>query len=134
MEQRNPVEELFTDSGPFDQAEIVKVLKPLISIMRNNRQVFFLIENQRVVDKILAFALLKKLLFISGQNKEEGSYISAAMVSKNTDLPKGSIDTSFKQLRESKYLIGEGKEYEIPNSKIPQVLERLRNIIKVDAK
>ena len=131
MEQQNPIEKLFTDSGPFDQAEIVKVLEPLISIMRNTNQVFFK-KNMKVSYKILAFALVQKLLFMSGKKKE--SYISAAEVFEKTDLPKGSIDTRFKQLKDDKYIMGEGKKYEIPNSKISQVLEELKNISKAELK
>lgn len=132
MEQQNPIEKLFTDSGPFDQAEIVKVLEPLISIARNTNQVFFL-KKMKVADKILTFALVKKLLFVSGHSKE-GGHISAAEVSKNTGLPKGSIDTAFKQLRDGKYIVGKGKKYEIPNPKISQVVEKLIDIAKVDSK
>ncbi len=132
MENKNPIEDLFTDSGPFDQAEVVKILKPIVQIMRDTNQVFFLRDDIKVGDKILAFALAKKILNASGYSNGE-NYISAVEVSKNyPDWPKGSIDTSFKQLREDKYLIGKGKKYEIPNSKISQVLERLKSVSKVD--
>lgn len=132
MEEKNSIEELFTNAGPFDEVEVVKILKPLISINEKNFDIFFLNENMKVDEKILCFALAKKLLYIKGYKEE--SVFSAAEVKKNTDIAGGSIDFSFKNLRENSYLIGKDKNYEINKSKIFQIIERLRKLSKVDSK
>lgn len=128
MEEKNPIKELFTNTGPFDEEAVVKALKPLISIREGTYEIYFIGEDMKVDDKILAFALAKKLLH-SRKYREEG-YISAVEIHKDTGLPKGSIDFSFKSLRENGYLVGKGKTYEIPNYRISQVIERLTSLIK----
>jgi len=125
MDEKNSIEELFTTSGPFDEKGVVQALKPLISIREKTFEIYFIKEGMKVDDKILAFAMAKKLLHSRGYREE--SHISALEVHKNTGLPKGSIDVSFKHLRESKFLIGRGQAYEIPNSRILQVVEKLKN-------
>lgn len=132
MEDQNSIKELFTSAGPFDEKEVVGTLKPLISINENNYNIFFLNEDMKVDDKVLAFALAKKLLSLKGHKKE--SSFSATEVCESTDMAKGSIDFSFKSLRENKYLIGKGKDYEINKSKISQIIERLKKLSKVDSK
>lgn len=128
MEEKNPIKELFTNTAPFDEEAVVKVLKPLVSIREGTYEIYFIKEDMKVDDKILAFALVKKLLH-SKSYREEG-YVSAIEIHKNTGLPKGSIDFSFKSLRENGYLVGKGKAYEIPNYRIPQVIARLASLIK----
>lgn len=128
MEEKNPIKELFTNTGPFDEEAVVKALKPLISIREGTYEIYLIKDDIKVDDKVLAFALAKKLLH-SRKYREEG-YISAVEIYKDTSLPKGSIDSSFKRLRENGYLVGKGKTYEIPNNRIPQTIERLGSLIK----
>lgn len=125
-EQKNPIEELFTTSGPFDEKEAVRILKPLISIREKTFEIYFINENMKIDNKILAFAITKKLLYSAG-HCEEG-HVSAVEVYKKTGIPKGSIDVSFKNLKQGKFLVGKGQAYEIPNYRIPQVLEKLDKV------
>lgn len=126
MEEANSIKELFTTAGPFDEKSVVQVLKPLISINESNQDIFFLKEKMKIDDKVLAFALANKLLHTKGY--KEQSFFSASEVARNTDLAKGSIDFSFKSLRDNKFLIGKGRNYEINKSKMSEIIERLKNI------
>ena len=122
--EKKYIEELFTDALPVNEKEVVKVLKPIITIQRNSKEIFLKDEKKLTVeDKILAYGLAKKLLKI--REYIDSETISASEVYEKTGIKKGSIDYGFKSLR-GKFLFGKGKSYEIPNYKVNEIIKRLQ--------
>src|SRR3989339_1037833 len=121
--EKNHIEELFTDGSAIDEERVVEALKPLITIQRDTKEIYFK-DSQKITmeDKILAFGLAKKLLKTKGLIEQET--ISASEIHKKTSFKKGSIDPAFKSLK-GKFLIGKGRDYEIPNYKVNEIIKRL---------
>jgi len=117
------VEDLFSDSGPFDEAEVVEVLKPFVTIQKSTNEIFIKDHSLTAEHRILIFGLAKKLLKAKGLIESE--LISASEVHQKTGIKKGTIDPTFKKLKESGFLVGKG-EYEIPTPKVPDLLRILR--------
>jgi Fic family protein len=117
------IDDLFSDSGPFNEAEVIEVLHPIITIQKSTNLVFFKDNKISATKKILAYALAKKLLKAKSINKSET--ISAQEVYEKTGLKKGTIDPTFKRLREEGFFVGK-KEYEIPSHKVVDAI----NLIK----
>lgn len=115
----------------FDEQGMVSALKPLVTIKPDTYDIYFLADTIRNDDIVLAYALAKKLLYFKKLIKE--SFISAIEIHNKTSLPKGSVDTSFNKLK-GEFLLGSGKNYELPDRKIPQVIARLTNLKKVESK
>ncbi|MCH7805903.1 MAG: hypothetical protein IH995_01990 [Proteobacteria bacterium] len=116
---KHKLEDLFSDSGPFDEAEVVKAIQPFITIQKSTNEIFFKKSSLTVEEKILVFALTKKLLQVKGYL--ESDLITAAEVHKKTGIKKGSVDPTFKRLKDQGFLVGK-REYEIPVHKIPEVI------------
>ena len=72
--------------------------------------------------RILIYGLAKKLLKTKGLIDSE--MITAQEIQKKTGIKKGTIDPTFKKLKDTGYLVGKGK-YEIPIHKIADTLEQL---------
>jgi len=64
----------------------------------------------------LLYGLAKKLLKAKGHIESE--MITAQEIHKKTGIKKGTIDPTFKKLKESGYLVGKG-EYEIQRQEFP---------------
>ena len=125
MTQEKPtIEALFSDSGPFDEAEVVKGLQPHITIQKPSNSIFFKDMRLSTEHRILAYGLAKKLLKWKGLIDSET--ISAQEFHEKTGIKKGSVDPTFKALREKGLLVGR-REYEIPAYKIPQIIQMLNS-------
>lgn len=128
-ENKSLIDELYTDTGVFDTARVVKALKGILNIQRNEHDVIFRPEVElKNEDKILAYALVKKLLKNEGQVDNSG--ISGKEVHEKTRMPKGTIDPTMQKLRADGFIAGKGTNYNIPIHKIESVLKRLENYIK----
>ncbi len=126
MTKKTPIEELYTDAGPFDQAAAAQALKPFVAIQRETHRIYLKgAQKLSVEGKILAYTLAKKLLKMEGRIEEE--YVSAAEVNEATGIKKGSVDSAFKKLREAGMLIGSGSRYELPHYQVNVVTERLQS-------
>ena len=124
MNEQSPVNELFTDTGPFDVAAAASALKPFVAIQREGKQIFLKKGPKLTVERrILAYALAKKLLHTEGF--AENGYLSAAEVNDATGIKKGSVDFAFKKLREDGILIGSGSQYELPHYQVGSVVSDL---------
>lgn len=123
-QEKSYIEELFSDAHPLDEKSIVEALKSHLTIQRDNKEIY-LKNTAKVVadDKILAYGLAKKLLRSKGFVEQET--ISANEVHKKTGIKKGTVDSSFKKLREDGLFVGSGKNYEIPNYKVEEIISRL---------
>jgi len=115
------VDDLFSDSGPFDEQALVNALHPLITIQKP-ASIFFKGAKLNAKQAILAYALAKKLL----KSKEliKTDIITAVEIHKATGLKKGTVDPTFKALKEDGLLVGKS-ECEIPTHKIFTVIELL---------
>lgn len=122
--EKEYINELFTDGLPVNEKEVVDALKPIITIQRNSKEIFLKDEEKLTVeDKILAYGLAKKLLKMRGYIESE--IISASEIHEKIGIKKGSVDYAFKDLR-GKFLFGKGKNYEIPNYKVNEIIKRLQ--------
>jgi hypothetical protein len=118
------VEDLFSDSGPFDESEVVKAIHPFVTVQKLTNDIYFKSSNLTIEDKILVYGLTKKLLKIRGLIDKE--LITALEIHIKTGVKKGSVDPTFKNLKEKGFLVGK-KEYEIPIHKISQIISILEN-------
>ena len=116
------IDDLFSDSGPFDEAAVVLTLKPFITIQKSTNEIFFKGTSQTAEHGILLYGLAKKLLKAKGLIESE--MITAQEVHERTGIKKGTIDPTFKKLREAGYLVGKGK-YEIPTPKVSDAINLL---------
>ncbi|NTW13627.1 MAG: hypothetical protein HGA31_01170 [Candidatus Moranbacteria bacterium] len=119
------VEELFTDSGPFDEERVVAVLKPLISVQRDEHILVYHREvSLKADEKILAYGLVKKLLQRQGAVQE--SSITGKEVVIKTGLKSGTVDPTIKKLKAIGLLAGKGN-YEIPVHEVDHILKSLES-------
>lgn len=116
------IDDLFSDKGDFDEDAVVKTLHPLLIIQRNTNSISFKGTTLSADQKILAYALAKKLLKAKGLI--DSDMVTAQEIHQKTRIKKGTIDPNFKMLRENGLLVGK-REYEIPAYKVQQVLEKL---------
>ncbi len=116
------IDDLFSDSGPFDEATVVETLKPFITIQKSTNEIFFKDNSSTAEQRILLYGLAKKLLKAKGLIGSE--MITAQEVHNKTGIKKGTIDPTFKRLKESGYLVGKG-EYEIPTPKVADAVKLL---------
>lgn len=119
------IDDLFSDSGPFDEGSVVEVLKPFVTIQKSTNEIFFKDNSPTAEQRILIYGLAKKLL--KAKALIETDMITAAEVHQKTGIKKGTIDPTFKKLKETGYFVGKG-EYEIPTPKVSDVVEILRKL------
>lgn len=122
------IDDLYSDSGPFNEAEVIEALHPLVTIQKTTNSIFFKKDSLSAVQKILAYALAIKLLKHKGVISSE--LITAQEVFERTGLKRGTVDPTFKYLREKGFFVGK-KEYEIPYHKVGEVIKVLNNKNKI---
>jgi hypothetical protein len=118
-DKQHTLDDLFSDSGPFDESAVVKAIMPFITIQKNSNEIFFKESALTVDERILVYGLAKKLLKMKGVI--ESDYITALDFHQKTGIKKGSVDPMFKKLKDSGMLVGK-KEYEIPNHKVSEII------------
>ena len=116
------LDDLFSDSGPFDEAAVVETLRPFITIQKSTNEIFFKDTSPTAEQRILLYGLAKKLLKAKGLIGSE--MITAQEVHNKTGIKKGTIDPTFKKLKETGYLVGKG-EYEIPTPRVADAVKLL---------
>jgi len=128
-ENKSIIEELYTDSGGFDRERVVRVLKAVLTIQRGEHTVFFKKEVPlKAEDKVLAYALAKKLL--KSEGAVDTSSVSGKELKKQTDVKSGTVDATIKKLKEEDgLLVGSGSNYEIPAHQVETVVERLEKCV-----
>src|SRR5690349_21670531 len=122
---RPTIEDLFSDSGPFDEGAVVEALRPYITIQKSTHEIFFKDSSPTAEQRVLLYALAKKLL--KAKELIGSEMITAQEVHKKTGIKKGTIDPIFKKLKETGYLVGKG-EYEVP---MPKVADAVKSLSKL---
>jgi len=120
--KKQAIDLLFSDSGPFNEDEVVEALREHITIQRSTNQIFLKKSSISVDKKILAYCLAKKLLKTKGLIETE--MVSAQEFHKMTGIKKGTVDPAFKVLKGKGLLVGK-REYEISLHNISSVIEML---------
>ena len=115
---------LFSDSGAFDETEAVKALTPHLTIQRATNKIYLKDVKLSTTKKILAYALAKKLLKL--RNLIESDEITAQEFHEASGINKGTVDPSFKTLKDKSFLIGKLK-YELAVSKVPTIISLLNS-------
>jgi biotin operon repressor len=125
------LEDLYTDSGGFDEERAAKVLKALISLQRGTHVVFFKKDNGlKEEDKVLAYMVVKKLL--KSQGAEETAEVSGKEIKERTGVKSGTVDAAIKKLREEGVIAGSGSSYEILAHEMDGILDRLEKRAEKD--
>ena len=113
------IDDLFSDSGAFDENDVLGALHQHITIQKSTNNIYFKSSLLSAYKKILAYGLAKKLL--KSKDLIDSEKITAREVHEKTGIKKGTVDPSFKLLREKGLLVGK-KEYEIPSYQVPNVI------------
>ncbi len=121
-DKNSTIETLFSDSGPFNEVEVVNALQAHVTIQRATKRIFLKGSHLTVDRKVLAYGLAKKLL--KSKQLIDTEMITAQEFHEMTKIKKGTIDPAFKALKEKGLLVGK-KEYEIPTHKISLVIQLL---------
>jgi len=121
-DKKTTIDALFSDSGPFDEEEVVGALHNHVTIQRSTNKIFLKDSSISVDKKILAYGLAKKLLKIKGLIENE--FITAQEFHEITGIKKGTVDPSFKILKDKGFLVGK-REYEIPTNKVSIIIQKL---------
>lgn len=133
MPSDNPkIEELFTDTAPFNEESAIKVIKHFVLVQRGSNEVFLTKEGQKLgaEDKILVIGVVKKLL--KRGKKIESDNFSRGEVLK-LGLKKGTVDGTLNRLKTKGYILpGEKGKHEIPNIKVDEIIEVLEKKLKKD--
>lgn len=127
--EKKHIEKLFTDAGLINEKEVVEILEFFVLIQRQTKDIFLKnVERLTIEEKIITYALAKKLLKIRGYI--DNDIISASEIYKKIGIKKGSVDYAFKRLRENGLLIGRGRSYELPNHKVDEIVKKLKSKTK----
>lgn len=121
-DKTHTLEDLFSDSGPFDESAVVKAIHPFVTIQKLTNGIFFKESSLTNEEKILVYGLTKKLLKAKGLIDEE--MITATEINKKTGIKKGSVDPGIQSLKKKGFLVGK-IDYEIPVHKITQIINSL---------
>lgn len=121
-DKASSIEDLFSAGGGFDEAELVRVIQPFVTIQESTKEIFIKNSSLTTEKQILVYGIAKKLL--KSKHHVESEMITAMEIVKNLKLKKGSVDPTFMKLKRSGLLIGKGN-YEIPISRLTDVLDLL---------
>lgn len=116
------LDDLFSDHGPLDEPKVAEVLHPLVTIQKSTNTIFFKDQTLSVERRVLAYALAKMLMKSKGLI--DSHMITGQEFYEATRIKKGTVDPTFKSLKDKGLLVGKGAS-EIPTHKLPEVLKLL---------
>lgn len=125
MTKQNLLEELYSDSGPFDISATIAQIKPFVRFQRETNKIYLTDAGIEVsVDqKALLYGIGKKLL--KSQILIDQESFSAKEVSDELGIKKGTIDPVFQTLRKKGLILGKKSNYTIPNDKVNKIFNLL---------
>jgi hypothetical protein len=126
--EQSVLKQLYSTSGAFDKERVVHVLKSVLVIQKGAHAVFFKDEVQlNSEEKILAFALVKRLLRSEGLAQQSSS--TANEICAQTGIPQGIVDAKLQKLKKDGALVGIADSYEIALEKVAAALDHLEKCV-----
>jgi len=120
--QKPTINDLFTDGGIFDESEVVSAIQPHVAIQKDTNEILPRNSDLSIEKRILVYGLAKKLLKVKGYIEDDS--MTPREFHDKTGVKQGSVDPSFKKLKDAGLLVGKSKS-EIPNFKIAQIIKSL---------
>lgn len=126
MTDKITIDDLYSDTGTFNQEDVLHTLKNKIVFSRENEIIFNTDPaNMSPRDAILLYALAKKVLKVN--KKTEDETVTNAEIIDKTKINKNTIGGNIKRLRDKNVLMKSGTGHEIPAFKVREVLDMLTN-------
>lgn len=118
------IDDLYTDTGTFDQQKVLSVLQSKIAFTRDNEILFTVDPTKfKARDVIILYALAKKVL--KANSKIENEVITNAELLDKTKINKNTINVTIMRLKEKKLLLVAGSGYELPMFKVNEATSLL---------
>jgi hypothetical protein len=118
------IDDLYTDSGTFDQQKVLQALHSRVAFTKENEILFTTDPTKlKARDVILLYALAKKILKMN--SKIESEMVTNAEILDKTKVNKNTVNVTIMRLKEKKLLMGAGAGYEIPMFKVEEALSLL---------
>lgn len=126
MTDKITIDDLYSDSGTFDQEAVLRMLKGKVVFTKENDVLFAVDPTKiKVKDAILLYALAKKIL--KANQKIDDEIITNAEIIDRAKIKKSNVGVTIMRLKDKKILMPSGSGYEIPTFKVAEVLESLKN-------
>ena len=126
MTSKITIDDLYSDTGTFNEEAVLHTLKDKIIFTRENEIVFITDPtNLKAQNQILLYALAKKVLKIN--QKIEDEVITVAEVSDKTKMNRNTLGVALKRLKDKNILMKSPSGYEIPAFKVEEVLGLLND-------
>jgi hypothetical protein len=124
MSKSLSIDDLYTNTGTFDQQKVLQALHSRVVFTKDNEILFTIDPTQpKARDVILLYALAKKVL--KTNSKIESETITNAEILNKTRINKNTVNVTIMRLKEKKLLLGEGTGYEVPMFKVDEVIALL---------
>ena len=124
MNENISIEDLYSDTGSFDEQAVLRTLRGKITFSTENAIQFAIDPTElKTREAILLYILAKKALKVN--QKIDDDTITSAEVTEKTKLNNNSVRSTIKRLKEKKLIMPSGIGYEIPTFKVAEVLDLL---------
>lgn len=124
MSEKITIDDLYSDTGAFNQEAALRALKDKIVFTRENEIVFNIDpEKLKARDSILLYALAKKVLKANKKIEDE-TVINAEIINK-TKINRNTVGGTIKRLKDKNIFMKSASGYEIPVFKVEEVLKLL---------
>ncbi len=118
------IDDLYTDTGTFDQQKVLSVLQSKVVFTRDNG-ILFTIDPTKIKarDVIILYALAKKVL--KANSKIENEVVTNAELLDKTKINKNTVNVTIMRLKDKKLLLAVGSGYELPIFKVNEAISLL---------
>ncbi len=115
------IDDLYTDTGTFDQQKVLQALHSRIVFTKDNEILFTADPSKlKARDVILLYALAKKVLRVN--SKIDSDAITNAEILDKIKINKNTVNVTIMRLKEKKLLMSAGAGYEIPMFKVDEAI------------
>lgn len=126
MKEKITIEDLYSDTGSFDEQAVLRTLKGKITFSTENAIQFAIDPSELTTrEAILLYILAKKALKVN--QKIDDETITSAEVTDKTKLNNNTVRGTISRLKENKLIMPSGTGYEIPTFKVAEVLKLLKD-------
>ncbi len=115
------IDDLYTDTGVFDQQRVLQALQSKVAFTRDN-EILFTVDPTKIKarDVILLYALAKKVL--KANAKIESEVVMNAEILDRTKINKNTVNVTIMRLKKKKLLLASGAGYELPMFKVNEAV------------